>query len=169
MSDLHDCEDQGTGATDRCTRCRTGFDGNLRPIYPKLELYGVFWCCPECHASYGTNPHANCPAVAVQAPSFVDAAKRSKALVTHTITLPSDPEELDALVNGSIRSKGKEGPWTACHRGACRKRGVCISMEECGSLPPLAQRARDSAQRMRDECEHDVADIIEQLMRIAWL
>jgi len=60
-AELNDCEDQGMGATYRCTRCRIGFHTDGKPIYARLELRGKFWCCVSCGGSYGTNPHPNCP------------------------------------------------------------------------------------------------------------
>lgn len=50
-----DCEDQALVATDRCTRwgCNNA----------KLEQRGIFWCCPKCMASYGENPHPDCPPI----------------------------------------------------------------------------------------------------------
>lgn len=56
-----DCEDQGMAATNRCTKCRMGFDLNDKPVFPRLERRGRYWCCPECGSSYGENPHSNCP------------------------------------------------------------------------------------------------------------
>lgn len=59
-----DCEDQGFSSQDYCSKweCQEGFkDG--KPVYPKLILEGVFWCCPKCHGSYGENPHVNCPSM----------------------------------------------------------------------------------------------------------
>lgn len=51
-----DCEDQACPPTDSCVlfSCQT-WEGN-RPIRPKLERRGRYWCCPYCGSSYGEQP-----------------------------------------------------------------------------------------------------------------
>lgn len=52
-----DCEDQALVQTKTCTQCRLGFTRQGKPIYAPLEKHGSYWCCSECGASYGENPH----------------------------------------------------------------------------------------------------------------
>lgn len=52
-----DCEDQALVATKTCTKTSCRVFGHGQPNYPKLVKRGMFWCCPVCHGSYGTNPH----------------------------------------------------------------------------------------------------------------
>lgn len=56
-----DCEDQALVETTTCTLCWIGFSDDGRPIYPKLEKLGKFWCCPKCHSSYGAQPFTPLP------------------------------------------------------------------------------------------------------------
>lgn len=53
------CEDQANSPTDVCIiwSCKVGFDDKGKPVRPKLEKRGKFWCCPVCGGSYGINPH----------------------------------------------------------------------------------------------------------------
>lgn len=50
ISDADDCAGQALVPTEVCLKFECEQKAGERP---KLELKGVFWCCPECGASYG--------------------------------------------------------------------------------------------------------------------
>jgi hypothetical protein len=56
-----DCEDQALCPTKHCTICRPSFGGNDKPVYVPLVKRGRYWCCCNCNASYGEQPHPDLP------------------------------------------------------------------------------------------------------------
>lgn len=59
----NDCEDQGFSSTKVCTKfeCQEWRRGETSPWHPPLVLKDGYWCCLKCGASYGVNPHPDCP------------------------------------------------------------------------------------------------------------